>query len=437
MFQKHWTVSPDSLHDWAIHPLAFETHQIVMGLKETIRRKPRRSAVTLEWSPIVERMCFHFFSPPNLCRYLDAFWSAWYPNCPIIHKPSFNPAKASPFLLASMAIIGSCLLERQDHQNAEMWFDAVEEMVFDAEFLQEDADASLDDAEHKSQTLQALQAAYLVCIFQNWEGSETTKRRIRRRRYSTVVAVARDLVQSSDVHQAFWLMNDTSDFDLKAYIQTEETIRTLSYVFLLDTAFVIFHNTPPRIFGSELEIHIACPEVAFQAGSTEECFQHLKKWADGMLHHPSISSTIETLCQPNTEVILDAYTHLGLLNMFVIISAFCVSIYQLQNSLATPTAFENIKRGTQNWKTAWDKMHALSILPDENAVDDSVDEAWRRVGFMKSASEYWLLCNVLLESIQQSDAGKTSSVAKRTLGKYDTDMGQLRQLITQFNAMKM
>jgi hypothetical protein len=90
----------------------------------------------------------------------------------------------------------------------------------------------------------------------------------------------------------------------------------------------------------------------------------------------------------------------------------------------------------KNWKNAWDKMHVLSNLDDDD-VDDPPDEAWRRDGFMKCAWEYWLLCNVLLESIR-SDSGDNSGVAKRTLDKYDqTDMEQVRQLITQFNAMEM
>jgi hypothetical protein len=37
--------------------------------------------------------------------------------------------------------------------------------------------------------LQALQAAYLVCVYQNWEGTDAGKRRIRRHRFSTVVSV--------------------------------------------------------------------------------------------------------------------------------------------------------------------------------------------------------------------------------------------------------
>lgn len=89
----------------------------------------------------------------------------------------------------------------------------------------------------------------------------------------------------------------------------------------------------------------------------------------------------------------------------------------------------------KNWKNAWDQMHVQANLDDRN--DEGSKASWRRDGFMKSASEYWLLCNVLLESIR-SDASEHNGVAKRTLGQYDqTDMGQVRQLIAQFNNIKM
>ena len=39
--------------------------------------------------------------------------------------------------------------------------------------------------------MQTLQAAYMVCLIQNWEGTDSSKRRIRRYRFSTVVSVRR------------------------------------------------------------------------------------------------------------------------------------------------------------------------------------------------------------------------------------------------------
>ena len=37
--------------------------------------------------------------------------------------------------------------------------------------------------------IQALQAAYIVCLYQNWEGTDVSKRRVRRYRFGTVIAV--------------------------------------------------------------------------------------------------------------------------------------------------------------------------------------------------------------------------------------------------------
>jgi hypothetical protein len=38
--------------------------------------------------------------------------------------------------------------------------------------------------------VQALQAAYMVCLYQNWEGSDASKRRIRRYRFAALVSVS-------------------------------------------------------------------------------------------------------------------------------------------------------------------------------------------------------------------------------------------------------
>lgn len=79
-----------------------------------------------------------------------------------------------------------------------MWFNCVEEMVFtDDDFCSDtepgspaDDDANPASALHCKRKLQALQASYIVCLYQNWEGSDASKRRIRRHRFNTVVSVS-------------------------------------------------------------------------------------------------------------------------------------------------------------------------------------------------------------------------------------------------------
>jgi hypothetical protein len=74
-----------------------------------------------------------------------------------------------------------------------MWFNCVEEMIFtDDDFCRDPQDGQdtliLDPATNISR-IQALQAAYIVCLYQGWEGTEANKRRIRRFRFSTVISV--------------------------------------------------------------------------------------------------------------------------------------------------------------------------------------------------------------------------------------------------------
>jgi hypothetical protein len=77
-----------------------------------------------------------------------------------------------------------------------MWFNCVEEMVFtDDDFCSDMDPPAFSDitvpvgTSENRQKLQALQAAYHVCLYQNWEGTDAGKRRIRRHRFSTVVSV--------------------------------------------------------------------------------------------------------------------------------------------------------------------------------------------------------------------------------------------------------
>lgn len=99
--------------------------------------------------------------------------------------------------------LGACVSpDPQDNEDARMWFNCVEEMVFTDEDFCSDTEPGSPLSENSmpvsmlgsKRKLQALQAAYIVCLYQNWEGTDASKRRIRRHRFSTVVSVGFDLV---------------------------------------------------------------------------------------------------------------------------------------------------------------------------------------------------------------------------------------------------
>lgn len=181
-----------SLNQWPLHPLSFKAQDIVNKIKTAVLHRPRRSSIEIEWSPLIEMMCFDFFAPQNLSRLLEDFWVSWYPHGPILHKPTFDYTAASPFLIACMVLIGASFsMNPTDTQNAKIWADAIEESLFDDEFLlYEGGDLQdLQESDRDLRKLESLQAAFLLCLFQNWDGSEQAMERLRRRRYSAVVAV--------------------------------------------------------------------------------------------------------------------------------------------------------------------------------------------------------------------------------------------------------
>lgn len=171
------------------------TSKIVAMLKDITISKPRGSKINISWSSSIEFSCHNFFSPQRLQDNLELFWSCWYPNCPIIHKPSFSTSNASPLLIAAMAVLGACLSPSPSvRANANIWFNSVEELVFLDEALLDESitvdDSTSCDDEAVYRRLEAIQAAYLICLIQYWEGVKLSKRRIRRNRYAIVLDVS-------------------------------------------------------------------------------------------------------------------------------------------------------------------------------------------------------------------------------------------------------
>lgn len=210
-------VTPDhelaSWSFWLHNPIVIKLQQVVLLIKNMVMAKPNNSSITLTWSFPLEQSCLQFFSPSRFAKFIELYWSVWHPNVNILHRPTFDPENSKPILLAVMALIGKVLLpltsengiltalgacvspDSVDNEDARAWFNCVEEMVFaDDDFCRDiDPPPVSDTASPISKPvrrkLQALQAAYIVCLYQNWEGTDAGKRRIRRHRFGTVVSV--------------------------------------------------------------------------------------------------------------------------------------------------------------------------------------------------------------------------------------------------------
>lgn len=311
-------------HNWLSEPLSLKTHEILLLVEEVVTIKPRNSPVTLEWSSSLKNACLQFFSPTNLRKYLGFYWAIWHPNVNFVHRPTFDTVSAKPALLAAMALMGACVSpDMPDNEDARMWLNCVEEIVFIDDDFNSDLGYPISSniSIHRPK-LQALQAAYIVCLYQNWEGTDSSKSRIRRFRFANLVSTARDIGITTATHTNYAIIV-RADFAWKEFAAREELIRLFTWIFLLDTAFVIFNNLPPRMVFKEMNINMATPEACFQAETADLCHQKIQ------LHLPAGSSywglsfrhAFEALSQPELSPIMrHSIASLGPLNLFAMAS---------------------------------------------------------------------------------------------------------------------
>lgn len=131
-----------------------------------------------------------FFSPENILHFLDIFWDRWYPHCLIFHRPTFKIDSCSPLLLTNMVLMGGCISPyRADRYIARLLLDIAEGIVFSQPMFSATATrVEGTDQSHLTQ-ISTLQATYLICIMQKWEGSNESKVRIQRDQFTKFVSV--------------------------------------------------------------------------------------------------------------------------------------------------------------------------------------------------------------------------------------------------------
>ncbi|KAF5715830.1 hypothetical protein FGLOB1_2867 [Fusarium globosum] len=322
----------ETVGDSPCQTLAAKTREIVSMMKRSMTRTRLCSDAGIEWSPVVEKACLDFFSPRNLHRFLRLFWSGWYPNSPIIHKPTFNTEAEPPGLIASMTVLGACLSpDSDDCVRAMAWLTPVEEAVFADDILYDDSIIAssqlVGDESVVWDKLKALHAAYFICIAQNWEGSKEGRQRVRKDRYSRIVSIAR----------SFGLYN----------LSMEK----------LDTTF------PTQ-----------------------------QKWAKFILLESMIRS----------------------FNMFTIISALCCLVFQYQTTLIDASQITPAATGLNRWIWLWQRGGHVAVDSDNYSIEDM----WKRVGFMQHADEYYHLACAMLEQwkLTEKQIGDTLAAWAAPLG---------------------
>jgi hypothetical protein len=236
--------------------------------------------------------------------------------------------------------------------------------------------------------------------------------------------------------------------------------RIFTWIFLLDTAFVIFNNLPHRMVIKEMKMSMASPEACFQAATAEECIDQVSCWMPSASPFCTflLRDAIENLCLDTmTPESQQEFSHLGPLNLFAMVSAIHYMIFQHQNLFAVEGQLVPIRNGLRNWIGIWEKYAEVpsAISPHGLLQEDCPPPAlmWKRVGFFRFCPEYWLLGSLLTDRLSATTVPSTdissangsvpglSSTSARgkarsvepILEKYDqTSMRQVNDLINGF-----
>jgi hypothetical protein len=472
--------------------LTTKATEIVESLRKTIANKRNNDVIKFDWSPAIYTQCQDFYSPGNIRRFLQYFWSLWYPNCPIIHKPLFDACKTSPALLCVMVLIGACLSpSKNDVQDARKWLDCVEELIFSHESFRDSYSRRKDDTDWKKERLQSIQAGYLVCSLQKREGPGEAQARIRRYRHASMVTVSIGLFRLNRVrsnvsflHAACKTYRDWNGFsptlgdqprlpilvaricrtggadEVRLYHKgimgsrraCNNQSRTIIFVFLIDAALVIFHNSPPRVVVSELKMDVSCPEACFQAESATECLLQLEEWTKTRFwrNRSSMVSVVRRIChyQIDEEMVRE-FSQLGTLNLFTVVqgifpkssipshslishSAIHSLMFHLQNSLVFEATLAPVQTGLENWRRIWDQR-----VPEDFNIPQTPETLWKQMGFLRHASEFWHLARIKAAKIVSS-AGDDCEDEIQEPSRYDhTDMGDVNGLIMEYRRLNL
>ncbi|TEY36663.1 hypothetical protein BOTCAL_0544g00070 [Botryotinia calthae] len=327
--------------------------------------------------PFSEEIKNVLFTVPNLIDFTRLFFDHWYPNCPIIHQPTYNLDTVSLPLLFVVFLIGAAYSSPRDTATlAKECGTLCEEFVFENEELKEMLRS--DQYSEKSTSLQVIQAAFLVSVLRNWQNGELARKKMRNGRFSDIVNGARALGYNSSRNL---YATGACPFNWLAYIEAEARVRVMTLIYLVDGHYTLWNKYPPRLMSSEMIGDMPSSEEAFVATDALVCEGYLLGTNEAP--RAALATSLEWLMGDEWNPVY----HYGLttLNLFAFLNSLSIIIFQLKSMSLWVYNSARIIQALDRWKILWDS-YLKQVGPD-----------FTRSGFFKNSLEFWQLTKLLLK----------------------------------------
>ncbi|CAG9977246.1 unnamed protein product, partial [Clonostachys byssicola] len=346
--------------------------------------------------------CIKLFNPKSLRILLSEYWNSWHHHCPIIHRPSLDLLDIPVEMMIAMCLLGACSSpEGGDAIKAQKWLDATETLVFSIPWLSRTEVKGISEpTETRLTKVRLLQTALLVCVLQTWEGTESARLRVRELRYPFLVQASRELrTVGLDLENSPEIFE--TQFDWEEFIIEEQLTRVKTFIFLLDTAFTIFHSTPPRVTIPDLKFPFPCPDIYFHVDDKEHLLAAIRNNNQDFYgcRRTLISQAVQTLCEGSSRTSIPPRQMKGL-DGFILISALHSVIFQHEvSSLLSQSVSSSIAQALEKWLQMWehDMSHQESHLVSRSTL--LPHGAAMATGFTRHSYEYFSLALVKLNRL--------------------------------------
>ncbi|RPA90872.1 hypothetical protein L873DRAFT_371916 [Choiromyces venosus 120613-1] len=294
-----------------------------------------------------------WLTPEYVKHFVQVFFINFQGHFPVIHLPTFNMLTVADGLLLAMICIGAVYSDKGITAN-------------DIRAMIDRSFAALDGIHHRlndgsqvstSWELEEVQARYFLHVLSAWHGT-FHQRENTRRRYETVIAKAREaglfhpFTPSHPGAAGFSMYHQVGDhqpsspagWDWASWVEQERRNRVMFGILLLDTAYAIFFNHPPRVNLHDIRLTLPSDDAAWDAPDSQECANALGLNGEGLnsknitgsrrVQQPEFMATVNALLEPSQEFkpgTTNAYSK------FILIHALHSHIWVTQQRLPNAT----------------------------------------------------------------------------------------------------
>ncbi|KAF7554812.1 hypothetical protein G7Z17_g2665 [Cylindrodendrum hubeiense] len=302
------------------HQPRYEDRHIELRMTEIISalRSNSGDENSAENAVAVSKSAEYIFTVDKVDDFVQAYFENWHPHCPMLHRPSFNLSTAFTPLITAVILVGAIYSSTENAEAARACLNAAENYIFGHEAFRR----ILSPLSGKTCTLgiEPLQAGFIISVPQHWDNHRDSRHRVRLHRYADLISATRHLGLPKLRHDTNWDHGFPSNYvDQKEFINNEEGIRLMAWIFLVDSSHTIFHRTPPRLTLSEMTGSLPCNEELFSTPSFEP--QQRELWIQSA---SKIPSTEQGICLLMGDEWGDDYSskfgQLNHLDLFILIS---------------------------------------------------------------------------------------------------------------------